>query len=83
MSKADIGKIYKEKTITNGIIYFSEMMSAMFIVLAEDSNHQIIFTKTFPFTESTKTKQKKLARNTFNTIRYKLSNSSGEGLEEN
>lgn len=82
MSKADIGKIYKEKSTTNGIIYFSEMMSTMFIVLAEDKNHQIIFTKTFPFTDSTKVQQRKLARNTFNTIRYKLNNGFEE-LEEN
>lgn len=79
MSKADLGKIYKEKAVKNGIIYFTEMMSSMYLVLAEDSQHQIIFSRTYPFTDATKNKQRQLARNAFNTIKYKITNN--EDLE--
>lgn len=79
MSKADLGKIYKEKAVKNGIVYFTEMMSSMYLVLAEDSQHQIIFSRTYPFTETTKEKQRKLARNMFNSVRYKILNN--EDLE--
>lgn len=75
MSKADLGKIYKEKSIKNGIIiYFTEMTPSMYLVLVEDSQHQIIFSRTYPFTETTKEKQRKLARNAFNSARYRLAN---------
>lgn len=75
MSKADLGKIYKEKAIKDGIVvYFTEMMSSMYLVLAEDSQHQIIFSRTYPFTEGSREKQRKLARNAFNSVRYRLAN---------
>lgn len=71
LSKADIGRIYKEKQTSNGVIYFTEMMSSMFLVLAENSSHQTVFSQIFPFTATTKTKQRKLAKDTFNRVLYK------------
>lgn len=74
MNRADIGRIYKEKRMSNGTIYFTEMMSSVFLVLAEDTNHQIIFSQIFPFTSTTKVNQRKLAKDIFNKIRQKLYN---------
>lgn len=74
LSKADIGRIYKEKRISNGVIYFTEMMSSMFLVLAENASHQTVFSQIFPFTDTTKTEQRKLAKSTFNKVLYKFYN---------
>lgn len=81
MSKADLGKIYKEILYKNGIIYFSEMMSSMFLILVETKDHQIIFSRTYPFTDKTKTQQRKLARSMLSTIRYKLINNEDLEIE--
>lgn len=75
MSKKDLGDIYKEKHSRNGIVYFSEMMDTMFLVVADTDSGETVYSRAFPYTKETKKAVRKSARNNFNTILYRMNNS--------
>lgn len=68
MNKADLGIIKKEKPLDKGILYLSEMLQSTYVVLLEGNNKEIVYSRMFPFTESTKKNQHKIAYDFFKKI---------------
>lgn len=67
MSKADLGRIKKEKTIKNFIVYFSDIECSMFLIVAKDGN-AVAYSRAFPYSDLSRRQQGKLARNLFNNV---------------
>lgn len=82
MNKADLGKIIKAKGVRNSVIYLSEVNNA-FLVLVEENQKDILFSKILVYTPDAREKQKKLANRLFvNIRRYLYKEKSLEEFEE-
>lgn len=78
----ELNGAYKTKSYKYGTVYIADLFNSMYLVIVEIPNSSDDFSKTFFYTESTKTQQRTSARRCFNKLRQLLAKGDYEAIEE-